>query len=236
MNPGRPRESSSPKPDTKRAYTQRSHSPEGGINPYRDKDKRIEPFIDSYKFALPKLTERDSQRQPGEPAPVRRVAVSNREPAVALPSLSIAELTQQCVSAFETCVNHERLMEHQWAENRFADFNLFVDGVGALSVSRVSLDSRLETRPNDLVLIKSVLAMLKDFLVQCIKCTKSQSGTDGAMKKVDTSLENLALIAVASRKTGKRSRLEKADGRFKPKEHTELRDLLRILCSRQHSR
>ncbi|KAH7124685.1 hypothetical protein EDB81DRAFT_846974 [Dactylonectria macrodidyma] len=193
-------------------------------------------MIDSYKSAVPELTEGNSQRQPGRPTQIWRVAVSDREPATALPSLSIAELTRQCVSAFETCVRHERLMKHQWAENRFADFNLFVDGVGALSASTASLDSRFESRPDDLVLIKSVLTMLKNFLVQCIRCAEAQSSTDEAIDKVDSSLDNLALIAVAIRKTGKRSRLEKADRKFKPEEHAELKDFLRILCLRRHTR
>lgn len=237
MGPGRPRENTPLTPNPKRAISPHSHSP-GGINPYGDKDELVESLISSYKSAVPELTERSPQRKTGQPAQVRRqdVSLSERGPATTLSSLSIAELTRQCVSAFETCVHYERLMKHQWVENRFADFNLFIDGVGALSASSASLDSRFESRPDDLVLIKSVLKMLKDFLFQCIKCAEAQSSTDAATKRVDSSLENLALIAVAIRKTGKRSRLERADRRFNPEEHTELRDLLRILCLRQNSR
>jgi hypothetical protein len=221
----------------KRDGSQRSRSNVGGANLDGDKDELIESLMNSYKSAAPELTEKNAQHQLTGPTKARRVAISlSDKKSTALSSLSIAELSRQCMSAFETCVHHESLMNHQWAENRFADFNLFVDGVGALSTSRASLDSRFESRPDDLVLIKSVLTMLKNFLVQCISCAEAQSSTDAATKKVDSSLENLALIAVAIRKTGMRSRLERADGRFKPEEHRELRDFLRIMCLRQHGR
>ncbi|KND91791.1 hypothetical protein TOPH_03388 [Tolypocladium ophioglossoides CBS 100239] len=229
MDSRNPRENTSPRPGVRGADARRSSDHDRRINSYGDKDKLIESLIDSYKSAVPELDGSNSQRQPEQPTRIRQIAISDKDPATALPSLSITELTRQCVSAFETCVRHERLMKHQWAENRFADFNLFVDGVGALSTSTASLDSRFEFRPDDLVLIKSVLIMLKNFLVQCIRCAEEQSSTDEAIEKVDSSLENLALIAVAIRKTGKRSRLGKADRRFKPEEHTELRRFLKIL-------
>ncbi|KAJ4264712.1 hypothetical protein NW764_015797 [Fusarium oxysporum] len=231
MGPGSPREDPSPKLDTKEAGAQRSHSSDGGNNPYED--SLIESLIDSYKSTIPEPTEGYLQRQLGRPAQIRRVAVSDKELSPALLSQSVAELTRQCVSAFQICISHEMLMKHQWADNRFADFNLFVDGVGALSASRVSVDSRLESRPDDLILIKTILMMLEDFLTQCIRCVQTQSRTDEAVGKVDSSLENLALVAVAIRKTGKRSRLKKADRRFKPEEHKKLKDFLRILCLRQ---
>ncbi|KAM0260060.1 hypothetical protein ACHAQJ_002984 [Trichoderma viride] len=216
--------------------SQPSRSNDGEANIGRDKDL-IESLIYSYKSAAPELTEKSLQRQPAEPAKARGAATSfSDRKSTALSSLSIEELSRQCISVFETCVRHESLMNNQWAENRFADFNLFVDGVGALSRSRASLDSRFESRPDDLVLVKSVLTMLKSFLVQCVSCAEAQSSTDAATKKVDSSLENLALIAVAIRKTGMRSRLDRADGRFKSEEHEELRDFLRIMCLRQRSR
>ncbi|KAH8704487.1 hypothetical protein GQ44DRAFT_630230 [Phaeosphaeriaceae sp. PMI808] len=225
----------SPNPDVEKADAQRDHNPDQGSNPYGDEDKPAQPVISSHKSAVPELTEKGSQRQPEDTILIQRGAGSNRELSIVRPSLSITELTQQCCSCFETCVRHESLMKKQWAENRFADFNLFCDGVGALSASRTSLDSRLKSRPDDLVMVKSILTMLKGFLVQCIESVESCSSADDAMTSVDSSLENLALIAVAIRNSGNRSRLRKADGKFKPEEHTELRNILRILCWSHHT-
>lgn len=217
----------------------RSPSPKPSTNK-DDSQGLIESLISSYKSWVLEPTETSVQPPSPESVKEQRVKVvssaSNRESAEVPAFPSIAELSRQCVSAFETCMRYEGLMDHQWAENRFADFNLFVDGVGALSTSTASLDSRFESRPDDLILVQSILTMLKDFLAECISCAKAQSNIDAATKKVDSSLENLALIAVAIRRTGIRSRLARADGRFNPEEHGELGAFLRIICLRQHTR
>lgn len=95
----------------------------------------IESLIDSYKSAAPGLKERKSQDQPAQPAQIRPVIIADPEPS----SKSIAELTREYVSDFKTCVRSEWLMKNQWAESRFADFNLFVDGFGSLSASRAHM-------------------------------------------------------------------------------------------------
>ncbi|KAL6808591.1 hypothetical protein V8C40DRAFT_259444 [Trichoderma camerunense] len=204
-----------------------------------DSQGLIESLISSYKSWVPELTEATVQPASRELVREGQVEVassdSNIEPTEALTLPSIAELSRECVSAFEVCMRYEGLMDHQWAENRFADFNLFVDSVGALSTSRASLDSRFEFRPDDLILVQSILTMLKDFLAECINCAEAQSNIAVATNNVDSSLENLALIGVAIRKTGIRSRLARADGRFKPEEHDDLRAFLRIMCLRQYT-
>ncbi|EHK20998.1 uncharacterized protein TRIVIDRAFT_223464 [Trichoderma virens Gv29-8] len=194
----------------------------------------IESLISSYKFGIPESSERNGPSPPPEPVTERQAedVHSNIEPINTPPS--IAELRQQCVLAFETCVHYESLMNHQWAENRFADFNLSVEGVGALSESGASPDSCFESGQDDMALVQNALTMLKNFLAECISCAKERSSTDAATEKVDSSLEKLALIVAAIRKTGMRSRLAR-DGRFKLKEHEELAAFLRVICLRRNT-
>ncbi|KAI0377864.1 hypothetical protein F5Y04DRAFT_263425 [Hypomontagnella monticulosa] len=148
-----------------------------------------------------------------------------------LSDTSIASLTQKCVKAFKICLTLSELMDDRWAENRFADFNLWVDGVGALAAPRASLDYRFESKPMELTLVKSLLVMLNDFLEKCAHYARTGESTsaDEAIENVDSALGNLALIAVAIRRTGKRSRLQKADSKFKPDDHTELETFLRFV-------
>lgn len=104
---------------------------------------------------------------------------------------------------------------------RLADIRLWADGVGATAEGGLSLDHRFKTRPDDLMLVKSMLIMLGDFLDEYAQYTDTQSAE--ALQHIDATIENLAVIGVAIRRTGKASRRRKADQRFDPSEHTELR-------------
>lgn len=201
-----------------------------------DETAKLESPIYSSKSPPLEFIERNVQHQRTEPAKARQVAFSLPDGAPTLSSISVTDLSRQCIAAFETCMHHESLMNHEWAENRSADFNLFVDSIGPLSTSDTSLYSLFESRPDDLRLLKSVLIMLKDFLCQCISCAEAQSNTDAATRKVDSSLENLALIAAAIGQNGVPSHLERADKRFKPEEHKYLRNFLKSICLGQYHR
>ncbi|KAI2616648.1 hypothetical protein GGS26DRAFT_577882, partial [Hypomontagnella submonticulosa] len=146
-----------------------------------------------------------------------------------LSETSIASLVRECVKAFKICLTLPGLMNDRWAENRLADFNLWADGVGALAAPRASLDYRFESKPMELTLVKSLLAMLHDFVEKCAHCARIGESTGEAIENVDSALGNLALIAVAIRRTGKRSRLQKADRKFNPDDHTELETYLEFM-------
>jgi hypothetical protein len=146
------------------------------------------------------------------------------EPAEA----SVSDLTKACLSQFEHCLALKSLMHNELLENRLADLNLWADGVGATAELRASLDQRFRSRPNELGLVKSILIMLKQFLDECASVAEKGMPVSEAIRNIDSALENLALIAVAIRRTGRRSRLQKADRRFDPDEHRELR--LHLAC------
>ncbi|KAL6695290.1 hypothetical protein J3F84DRAFT_394865 [Trichoderma pleuroticola] len=138
----------------------------------------------------------------------------------ALSSSSITELCQQCTSAFETCTHHESLMKREWAGIRFFDFNNYIDCIGVWSAPKASLDYRLYSVPSNQLLLSNILAMLKNFLAECISCPEAQSGIDAATKKVDWSIKCLL----------------HGDCEFKPEEHEKLRAFLGIMCLRQHTK
>jgi hypothetical protein len=115
--------------------------------------------------------------------------------------------------------------------SRLADVRLWADGVGAIAQGGHSLDHRFQSRPNDLMLVKSLLIMLGDFVNEYadILGAGSAEGSDEALQHIDSTIENLAIIGVAIRRTGKASRRRKADVRFDPTEHSELRQHLEAL-------
>lgn len=58
-------------------------------------------------------------------------------------------------------------MIDEWAENRLADFNLWVSGIGALAPGRASLDSRLALKPEALQIITNLLRLLTLTVDEC---------------------------------------------------------------------
>lgn len=63
--------------------------------------------------------------------------------------------------------------------------------------------------------------------------TASKTPLSEAMNNVDFMLDQLARIAVAIRRSGTRSRLQKADRMFRPEDHKELRDHLIVVLLSQ---
>ena len=108
-------------------------------------------------------------------------------------------------------------------ENRLADFNLWIDSVGATAKPGASLDSRFRDRQDDLRLVKSILIMLGDFLCEYRNIASRGASVAEALRNVDSSIKNLAMIGVAIRRTGKASRNRRADRTFDPAEYQELK-------------
>ncbi|CAH0023170.1 unnamed protein product [Clonostachys rhizophaga] len=95
--------------------------------------------------------------------------------------------------------------------------------------------SRLESRPEEIVMIKGMLTLLRQFLGNYEELLGKAEESEEALRNVDSALGNLALLAMAIRQTGKRSRLEKADKKFNPDDHLALRDHLEFILRIQGS-
>ncbi|EGR50163.1 uncharacterized protein TRIREDRAFT_105458, partial [Trichoderma reesei QM6a] len=193
-------------------------------------------------------------------------------------NMSIQEATKQCLETLRACLAVEQLMIDAWAENRLADLNLWIAGLGALASSRVSLDTRLGSKPEIRDIIANLLGLLALTVEKCRRLATSESGAAGVaaqieeeqeelsesssdgipprpyspwsdeddsdsddflpvaaeqplstnsllesnMQDVGMLLKQLANIAVVVRKSGKGSRLQRADQQFKPEEHKDL--------------
>jgi hypothetical protein len=66
---------------------------------------------------------------------------------------TILEAAVLCRTRVEECLTIESLMQHEWAENRLADFNLWATGLGVFASQRVSLDRRLSDQPEALAIV-----------------------------------------------------------------------------------
>ena len=81
----------------------------------------------------------------------------------------IFEATHKCLRSFTECLEVKTLAKDEWAENRLADFNLWISGTGALAPSRASLGSRLAHRPEVCDVIANLLDLLTGVVDECRK-------------------------------------------------------------------
>ncbi|KAF5655147.1 1-phosphatidylinositol-4,5-bisphosphate phosphodiesterase [Fusarium sp. NRRL 25303] len=155
-----------------------------------------------------------------------------------LMSLTAWELSNKCLEAFQTCLtfcspdtglSNQQASHDERFEYRLADFNLWIDGIGALAPSKASLDARLSERPIDLSLVKGNLVMLFQSLEDCLNLLNENGSLEDTLLDIDSALESLVTLSLAIRRTGRRSRLHKADRLFNPEEHAELRKHLEAI-------
>lgn len=154
-------------------------------------------------------------------------------------SSSIRDLCRECTSAFENCTRHKSLMEHDWAKYSSAEFSVIVGSDSfALSLFRASFGLCLDSEPSNrfILIVPRVLTILRDDLIECIRCAEAQSSTDEATKKVDSSLKSMSQIMESITESNMQSCFPQSDGRSKPEEHEELRAFLGIMCLRQRTK
>ncbi|KAL2670049.1 hypothetical protein Neosp_014930 [[Neocosmospora] mangrovei] len=161
--------------------------------------------------------------------------------------LTAAELSQKCLDLFDQCLaSRSRIQGDGTApppqeqaeapsiderlEYKLADFNLWIDGIGALASARASLDWRLYERPIDLELVKGNLVMLYQSLEDYRDLQEKHQSLEETLLDVESALGSLASLALAVRQTGKRSRLHKADRLFNEEEHSELKQHLECIA------
>lgn len=109
----------------------------------------------------------------------------------------IADVTASCLSRFNDCLDVKHLMADEWAENRLADFNIWIYSMGATARGKASLDSRLATRPGTQRIIFELLHLLNGLIRQCRDFDRdaetldsaSNNGDDGDLLEGDQPLE-----------------------------------------------
>ncbi|KAK4222783.1 hypothetical protein QBC38DRAFT_460027 [Podospora fimiseda] len=143
--------------------------------------------------------------------------------------VSVSALTHNCIPLFRALKDASGAPTAGIVENRLADFRLWADDVGALAKPGASLDSRFQSRPHDLALVKGVLVMLADFLDESIPLAEQSCSVDDTLVNIDSAIMNLAMIGMAIRQTGRASRSRRADQSFRPDDHTEFRKHLECI-------
>lgn len=91
-----------------------------------------------------------------------------------------------------------------------------------------SLDARFESRPRELILTKNLLFQLGYYLEDALTVTDERELQE-VKRNVDTSIENLASMAIAIRRTGRKSRLVRADASFNSASLDDLRKHLEFI-------
>jgi hypothetical protein len=112
---------------------------------------------------------------------------------------SIKDLTELCMSKFTRLAVSRRLRCADTLEGWQADLYLWADNVGALAGPDASLDSKLKDRPNDIALVKNVLALVLTSLEYLIK-DESTTLQNKESENLRYSIANLVLIETAVRR------------------------------------
>lgn len=139
----------------------------------------------------------------------------------------MTELVALIRHEFSLSIKQKILMREKWAEVRLSDFNLWVAGMGVMAGKNASLDTRLQALPTELSTLRHLLSSLKKSLTDCRKLDENE--LEESMEIVDLIMENLATIATVIRRTGKRSRLRRADLTFDPQRQIRLRQFFECL-------
>lgn len=129
----------------------------------------------------------------------------------------VRDATRTCLACFRTCIAALDGEHRNHLEIRFADLRLWADSVGALASGKASLDWRLSGRPSDIFLVTSLLDMLAQFL-EGYKIAAIEGGDKDmigeARQGIDEITDNLAWTGSAIRRSGTKTRLQKADTFF----------------------
>ena len=140
---------------------------------------------------------------------------------MAAPEESVAPLAASIRGEFGLFTKESHLMGNSWAELRMSDFGLWMAGVGATASKSASLDTRLQSLPDQLIVLKNMLSSLKKSLVACRDSSGEEMGESEEI--VDLIIENLAMLATVIRRTGKSSRRKRGDQTFDSKIQSRLR-------------
>ena len=131
-----------------------------------------------------------------------------------LAEASTAIVTRSCLEKFQQCIQKLQGKDKIHVQTRLADLRLWSDSVGATASAKASLDSRFQHRPTDLKFIRGLLSMLEALLQECLTAASDGSDVHDAITNIDSTMDSLAFIGVQIRRTGRKSRLRKADETF----------------------
>lgn len=125
-----------------------------------------------------------------------------------------ATVTRSCLEKFKQCIQKLQGKDKIHVQTRLADLRLWSDSVGAAASAKASLNSRFQHRPNDVNFVRGLLSMLEGLLQECLTAASDGSDVRDAITNIDSTVDSLAFIGVQIRRSGRKSRLRKADDSF----------------------
>jgi hypothetical protein len=127
---------------------------------------------------------------------------------------STTAVTRSCLEEFQKCLQQLDGKNRIHIQTRLADLRLWADSVGAVAHAKASLDSRFKDHPNDILFIRNLLSMLEGFLKECLVAASHKADLRDIITNIDSTIDSLAFIGVQIRRSGRRSRIRKADDSF----------------------
>lgn len=127
---------------------------------------------------------------------------------------STATVTRSCLEEFQQCIQQLEGKDKIHIRTRLIDLRLWADSVGATAQAKASLDWRFQHRPDDIYFIRGLLSMLEGLLKECFIAANNRSDVRDIITNIDSTVDSLAFIGVQIRRSGRKSRLRKADDSF----------------------
>ncbi|CAN9109473.1 unnamed protein product [Alternaria alternata] len=130
---------------------------------------------------------------------------------------STAAVTRSCFKKFQQCFQQTDGKTKAHVQTRLADLRLWADSVGAVAHGKASLDYRFKHRSDDTLFIRSLLSMLEELLKdleESLLIAKDETNLQDIMTNIDSTIDTLAFIGVQIRRSGRKSRIRKADDSF----------------------
>jgi hypothetical protein len=127
---------------------------------------------------------------------------------------STATVTRSCLEEFQQCIQQLEGKDKIHIQTRLADLRLWADSVGATAQAKASLNWRFQHRPGDIYFIQGLLSMLEGFLKQCFIAANNRSDVRDILTNIDSTVDSLGFIGVQIRRSGRKSRLRRADDSF----------------------
>jgi len=143
---------------------------------------------------------------------------------------STASVTRLCLEAFQKCIQQLKDKDKIHLQTRLADLRLWADSVGAAAQAKASLDWRFQHRQDDIKFIRGHLSMLEGLLKECLIAANNRSDVRNAIANIDSTLDSLAFIGIQIRRSGRKSRLRKADDSFDENRHKYRKFRAHLAC------
>ncbi|TGJ84005.1 hypothetical protein E0Z10_g4749 [Xylaria hypoxylon] len=138
--------------------------------------------------------------------------MSNANPACA--EASTAAVTKSCLDGAQKTIKQLEGDDQVHIQNRLIDLRLWADSVGATAEAKASLDWRFRHRPDDIDIIRQLLSMLDGLFNDCYIAATHKYDVKDIISNIDSTVNSLCVIGVHIRRSGRKSRLRKADNSF----------------------